>query len=96
VTIDLREALSIERPILQAGMGGGLSGWELASAVSNGGGLGTVGFAAGEQFEHDIVRTRSLTAGRTFAANLLMPFVLPEHVAVCLAQRVPSSASSTA
>jgi nitronate monooxygenase len=33
----------VERPIVQAGMGGGLAGHELAAAVSEAGGLGTIG-----------------------------------------------------
>jgi nitronate monooxygenase len=86
---DLRAVLSIEHPILQAGMGGGLSGWELASAVSNAGGLGAVGFTAPNQYEQAIVKTRSLTGSRPFAANLLMPFVRSEHIALCLKHEVP-------
>src|SRR3954467_7968796 len=41
----LLERLGVERPIVQAGMGGGLSGHELAAAVSGAGGLGTIGLA---------------------------------------------------
>jgi nitronate monooxygenase len=37
------ERVGVERPVVQAGMGGGLAGHELAAAVSEAGGLGTIG-----------------------------------------------------
>src|SRR5690349_15916429 len=84
IFMDLRDRLSIDHPILQAGMGGGLAGAELAVAVSKAGGLGTVGFATPDSFEREIERTKSATEGRPYAANLLMPFVRREHVRACL------------
>ncbi len=36
------ERLGVEAPVVQAGMGGGLSRHELAAAVSEAGGLGTI------------------------------------------------------
>ena len=38
----LLERLGVEKPVVQAGMGGGLSRHELAAAVSEAGGLGTI------------------------------------------------------
>ncbi|HEY3435662.1 MAG TPA: nitronate monooxygenase, partial [Solirubrobacterales bacterium] len=38
----LLERLGVELPVVQAGMGGGLSRHELAAAVSEAGGLGTI------------------------------------------------------
>ncbi|MGI8506269.1 MAG: hypothetical protein ACR2MK_05605 [Solirubrobacteraceae bacterium] len=38
--------MGLERPVVQAGMGGGVAGGELAGAVSAAGGLGTVGMRA--------------------------------------------------
>ena len=38
------ERLGVELPVVQAGMGEGLAGHELAAAVSAAGGLGTIGF----------------------------------------------------
>ena len=38
----LTELLGIEYPIIQGALGGGLSGAELVSAVSNAGGLGLI------------------------------------------------------
>src|SRR5215217_125805 len=40
---ELLDRLSLEHPVVQAGMGGGIATAELAAAVSNAGGLGTVG-----------------------------------------------------
>jgi nitronate monooxygenase len=37
------ERIGVEVPIVQPGMGGGLAGHELAAAVSDAGGLGTIG-----------------------------------------------------
>ena len=44
----LLERLGVELPVVQAGMGGGLSRHELAAAVSEAGGLGTI--AVGDAF----------------------------------------------
>lgn len=87
--MDLRDRLSIEHPILQAGMAGGLAGSELAIAVSNAGGLGTVGFVPPQRFEQEIQRTKSGAQGNPYAANLLMPFVRHAHVRACLTHKVP-------
>jgi NAD(P)H-dependent flavin oxidoreductase YrpB (nitropropane dioxygenase family) len=89
MSIDLRDRLSIEYPIVQAGMGGGVSGSELASAVSSAGGLGTIGITSAERLEQEIVRTRECVAGRPFAVNLLMPVLRRAHVAACIRQKVP-------
>lgn len=89
MTTDLRDLLSIDWPVVQAGMGGGVSGSELAGAVSAAGGLGTLGITSAEQLEREIERTRELAAGRPFAVNLLMPVARQAHVAACIRQRVP-------
>jgi nitronate monooxygenase len=85
----LRDRLSLEYPVVQAGMGGGVAGSELASAVSCAGGLGTIGITSAERLEREIVRTRQRAAGRPFAVNLLMPLVRRAHVAACIRQKVP-------
>jgi len=41
----LLERLGVELPIVQAGMGGGIARGDLAAAVSEAGGLGTLGIA---------------------------------------------------
>jgi NAD(P)H-dependent flavin oxidoreductase YrpB (nitropropane dioxygenase family) len=68
--------LGIELPIVQAGMGGGIAGHGLAAAVSEAGGLGTLGFpgpGATAQLEAELLAARRLTA-RPLAVNLLLPF----------------------
>ena len=85
----LAERLGLQRPVVQAGMGGGLSGAPLAAAVSNAGGLGTVGILPDARaFEAELRRARSLALGRPLAANLLLPFARRSHADACLAAGV--------
>lgn len=87
---DLRDRLGVERPVVQAGLGGGLARAELAGAVSEAGGLGTVGMLVSpDRFRSEIARARELSAGRAFAANLLFPVMSRAHVEACVSQRVP-------
>ena len=65
-------SLEIERPVVQAGMGGGLSQHELAAAVSEAGGLGTVGIMHPEAVERELAQARLLTAS-PIAVNILLP-----------------------
>lgn len=74
----LLERLGIELPVVQAGMGGGLSGADLAAAVSGAGGLGTVGFDSAERMRAAIAGARERT-DRPVAANLLLPFTRADH-----------------
>jgi len=53
MSIDLSDRLSIEYPVVQAGMGGGVSGSGLASAVCSAGGLGTIGITSAERLEQE-------------------------------------------
>jgi nitronate monooxygenase len=78
--MSLLERLGVRLPVVQAGLGGGLAGAELAAAVSRAGGLGTVGIFAPGRFETELRRARALAPERPLAANLLMPFVRPAHV----------------
>ena len=82
----LLDRIGIELPVFQAGMGGGLSRSALAAAVSEAGGLGTIGFLpdAGA-LRTEIAATRGLTQ-RPIAANLLLPS----------ARRTPFEAASEA
>src|SRR5262249_12078623 len=63
----------LEVPVVQAGMGGGLSGHELAAAVSEAGGLGTIAGFDAASIERELDAARSLTS-RPIAVNLLLPF----------------------
>ena len=68
-----RLLFGIEVPVVQAGMGGGLSGHALAAAVSDAGGLGTIGATGGAAIARELRAARALT-GAPIAVNLLLPF----------------------
>jgi nitronate monooxygenase len=70
--------LQLEIPIVQAGMGGGISGHELAAAVSEAGGLGTIGFTGPQQLSRELEAARERTS-RPVAVNLLLPFARRGH-----------------
>jgi NAD(P)H-dependent flavin oxidoreductase YrpB (nitropropane dioxygenase family) len=59
-------------------MGGGVAGADLAAAVSDAGGLGTIGILPAPHLKRALTRARQLT-GRPIAVNLLLPFTRPEH-----------------
>ena len=59
-------------------MGGGVAGAELAAAVSEAGGLGTIGILPAPLLDRVLQRARKLTS-RPIAVNLLLPFTRPEH-----------------
>ncbi|MGH7268942.1 MAG: nitronate monooxygenase, partial [Polyangiaceae bacterium] len=86
--MDLCDRLHLERPVLQAGMGGGLATADLAAAVSRGGGLGTLGITSPRRLVAEVRRARHLAPKRPIAVNLLLPFTRSEHVEACVAERV--------
>jgi len=59
-------------------MGGGIARHELAAAVSEAGGLGTIGHADAPVLARELAAARALT-GRPVAVNLLLPFARDEH-----------------
>ena len=69
----LLERLGVELPVVQAGMGGGISRHELAAAVSEAGGLGTIAVTGAEAIRRELASARALT-GRPVAVNVLLPF----------------------
>jgi NAD(P)H-dependent flavin oxidoreductase YrpB (nitropropane dioxygenase family) len=75
------ERIGVELPVVQAGMGGGLAGAELAAAVSEAGGLGTIGILAPDRLREEVATARRLT-GRPIAVNLLLPLARPAHFEV--------------
>lgn len=85
---DFCERLGLEYPLVQAGMGGGVAGGELAGAVSAAGALGTVGIMGPAAFGAAIADARRRAVGRPVAANLLGPFTKRAHVAACIAHKV--------
>ncbi len=78
------EALGIEHPIVQAPMAGGPTTPELVAAVSNAGGLGSLGAAylSPETLREQVKEIRDLTE-RPFGVNLFVPLpfeVEPERI----------------
>jgi nitronate monooxygenase len=71
-------SISFALPVVQAGMGGGLSQHELAAAVTAAGGLGTVGMMNADAVELEIRQARAQTDG-PIAANVLMPLARRAH-----------------
>jgi nitronate monooxygenase len=71
---DLR---GLTAPIVQAGMGA-VARHELAAAVSEAGGLGTIG-GAGAPIADELAAARRLT-GRPIAVNLVLPLLRPGDV----------------
>lgn len=86
----LAEILGIQYPIIQGGMIW-CSGWELAAAVSNAGGLGTIG--AGSMYPEvlrDQIRKCKSATSNPFAVNL--PLIYPQvsdHIQIILEEEVP-------
>ena len=80
----------IEYPIIQAGMIW-CSGWELASAVSNAGGLGIIG--AGSMYpeilkEH--IRKCKAATNKPFAVNLPLLYpAIDQHIQTIIEEKVP-------
>lgn len=65
--------LGVELPVVQAGMGGGLSRHELAAAASEAGGLGTIAVNGAAAIRRELEAGRRLT-DRPLAVNVLLPF----------------------
>jgi NAD(P)H-dependent flavin oxidoreductase YrpB (nitropropane dioxygenase family) len=86
--VDLLDRLRIDVPVAQAGMGDGIAGVALAGAVSEAGGLGTLGLAPPAELGESIRGVRERAPGRAVAVNFLMPFLRRRHVAVCLDNRI--------
>lgn len=81
---------SIDYPIIQAGMIW-CSGWELAAAVSNAGGLGIIGSGSmyPEILEEQIIKCKQAT-DKPFAVNLPMLYPdIDKHVATIIQHNVP-------
>ena len=84
------DLFGIDLPIIQAGMIW-CSGWELASAVSNAGGLGIIGSGSmyPEILEQQIIKCKEATS-KSFAVNL--PLLYPDsdkHIETIIKYKVP-------
>lgn len=71
--MSILERLGATAPVVQAGLGGGLSRHELAAAVSEAGGLGTIAVNGAAVIERELAAARALT-DKPIAVNLLLPF----------------------
>ncbi|HEX8959277.1 MAG TPA: nitronate monooxygenase, partial [Solirubrobacterales bacterium] len=71
--MSILERLGVASPVVQAGLGGGLSRHELAAAVSEAGGLGTIAVNGTEAIRSELAAARALT-GKPLAVNVLLPF----------------------
>ncbi len=82
---DLCEKLGIEHPIIQAAIGG-ISCPELAAAVSNAGGLGSIAMTGwgGDGTRERIAKTTTLT-NHGFVANLILTYDIEEELEAILA-----------
>jgi len=82
--------LGIDLPIFNAGMGGGTAGAELASAVSNAGGLGVLGMGGlpAPLIRDEIRRLRSLTK-KPFGVNIILALLEEGQVEICVDEKVP-------
>lgn len=85
----ITKLFNIQYPIIQAGMIW-CSGWELAAAVSNAGGLGIIGSGSmyPEILRQHIQKCKAAT-NKPFAVNV--PLLYPDidkHIAICIEERV--------
>ncbi|MCH2224506.1 MAG: nitronate monooxygenase [Crocinitomicaceae bacterium] len=86
----IKELFKIDIPIIQAGMIW-CSGWELASAVSNTGGLGIIGSGSmyPEILEEHVIKCKEAT-DKPFAVNLPMLYPdIDKHIATIIKHKVP-------
>lgn len=86
----ITQLFKIQYPIIQAGMVW-TSGWKLASAVSNAGGLGLIG--SGSMYPHILkehIQKCKLATNKPFGVNV--PLIYPgleEHIAIIIEEQVP-------
>jgi len=84
------QLLGIQYPLIQAGMIW-CSGWELASAVSNAGGLGIIGSGSmyPEILEEQVIKCKQAT-NKPFAVNLPMLYPdIDKHIETIIKHKVP-------
>ena len=71
--MSILERLGVDKPVVQAGMGGGISRHELAAAVAEVGGLGTIAVNGASAIRRELAAAREMT-DRPIAVNVLLPF----------------------
>ncbi|HJP36392.1 MAG TPA: nitronate monooxygenase [Gammaproteobacteria bacterium] len=84
------DSLRIKLPIWNAGMGLGISGAGLCSAVSNAGGLGVLGLGGmdPETMRTQLAEMRQRTS-RAFAVNIILPMMQDGQIETCFDENVP-------
>jgi enoyl-[acyl-carrier protein] reductase II len=90
MSVNLCNILNIQSPIVAGGMIW-CSGWELASAVSNEGGLGLIGAGSmsAEVLKEHIIKCKKAT-NKSFGVNVpLMNVNSPKHIQVIIEEKVP-------
>src|SRR5688500_114592 len=75
---DLLSQLGVDRPVVQAGMGGGSATSALAVAVSDAGGLGTIGILPPHMLRAEIAKVRAQTP-KPLAVNIIVPLAQRAH-----------------
>ncbi len=86
----ITELFGIQYPLIQAGMIW-CSGWELAAAVSNAGGLGIIGSGSmyPEVLEDQVIKCKQATS-KPFAVNLPMLYPdIDKHIETIIKHKVP-------
>lgn len=92
---EITELFNIEKPIIQAGMIW-TSGWRLASAVSNAGGLGMIGSGSmyPEVLKEHIIKCKAAT-DKPFAVNIPLLYAdIDKHIKTIIEGKVPIVFSS--
>jgi nitronate monooxygenase/enoyl-[acyl-carrier protein] reductase II len=85
------DQLGIKAPIWCAGMGGGITGPELAAAVSEAGGLGVLGLGGGlpEPIMAEQIADLRTRTSKAFGANLILPLLAGREAETCFEARIP-------
>lgn len=86
--MDMLDKLSLNVPVIQAAMGGGISGPELVCAVSKAGGLGSLGHTSINDFRENIKIIKSELGKHSFSVNLLLPLATSAHIQACINEQV--------
>jgi len=84
------DQLNLKLPIWSAGMGLGISGASLSSAVSNAGGLGVLGLGGMDPATMSVIMSemRQLTS-RAFGVNIIMPMMQDRQIETCFDAKIP-------
>ncbi len=89
MTTRLTKLLNIKYPIIQAPIGSATTP-ELASAVSNSGGLGTLALSwKGLDLTREYIRQTKRLTDKPFAVNLVLDFEQDDRIQICIEEKVP-------